>query len=133
MLYQKCSLQALYIGPLGPARKVSIDAIHYDIDDGISIPRTDHWFELDLHVRTEAVSISDPEGLSSTFMIFYTENSHIYPPSEAIANRLPGKQWHGELLIFREAVFGTRLVNLRSEDSDRVWKAVERFLDKIEL
>ncbi|KAI0043919.1 hypothetical protein FA95DRAFT_1608990 [Auriscalpium vulgare] len=129
----RTSLRALYAGPTGDAHFAFVRTTHHNINSGLSAPQVEPWFDLELQIFTHYIALAELDGRISQFIIYYTHDRSLYPMSETISTKLPGRHWYGELLVFRRARCGTRLVNLRAGDTDVVWRAIAMFLDTIDL
>ncbi|KAF8876364.1 hypothetical protein CPB84DRAFT_1649348, partial [Gymnopilus junonius] len=73
-------------------------------------------WEVQRHIHGAEVSLIDRNGQTHGFFVFFKNHCRL-PMNNTVARLCNGRRWRGDLAVFRIAVSGTRLVNLRNHDS----------------
>jgi len=99
---------------------VPVATKHVDVDHGYSIPQLVGWFTNPKKITTTDVTVvHNPAHVQrANFLIICSQYDARHPPQNADTC---------ELLIFRKAILGEKLVNLRSNDIDFIEPILERF------
>ncbi|KAI0066970.1 hypothetical protein BV25DRAFT_1912313 [Artomyces pyxidatus] len=125
-----CSVRSMYFPLNEQWRMISVHTTHHRVNNGISVPRVEDWFTVKLTVASRSVMVTSPrDGKRVEFVIFFTKNAILYPPSSSLLDSFPERgAWHGEMLVMRRAQRGGLMVNFRTEDFGLAMTAVNCFL-----
>ncbi|TFK56363.1 hypothetical protein OE88DRAFT_1729880 [Heliocybe sulcata] len=100
--------------------------LHFNINQGITVPlHINDVFRCAFTVQSNHWEVDSSNGRHAIMKLYYVEHDQ-YEFNEGVAARLAGVQWPGEMMIFRESVFGDRLVNMRRGDEALAWRTVEQ-------
>ncbi|TFY76068.1 hypothetical protein EWM64_g7943 [Hericium alpestre] len=122
----KCNVRAIYAGREHNFKWISVDAIHSAVSPRMTIPFLDVWFQASSGMNKYELSILNGKGILRPFVVYWCHDQGRLPMSRCIRKFSFGRQWHGELVIFRRAMWSDTLINMRSKEDIDAWVAVDK-------